>query len=191
MSQYRVVRLKPNQAKIVAAIHHVLVGAERRRQRLSQYQVVETLFLADRSHLNRFGRPITFDNYLAMNHGPVPSLAYGLLKRGDQNSDGEKVALPWKRHHDAASPAKFLYEALPFDGAEHLSESDLECLDDGLGVVLGMGFGQLRKLTHEDAAYIRAWGDGEHKAVPMDLALLFETHDPEAAEHIAFASENA
>ncbi len=184
-------RLKPNQAKIVAAIHHALLGAQKRGQRPGQYQLVKTLFLADRSHLNRFGRPITFDNYIAMNHGPVPSMAYDLLKRSPDEAGAERPALPWRRHRDAASPSKYLYEPLPFDGADHLSVSDQECLDDGLSFVLGLGFGQLRKLTHEDIAYIRAWGDGTQQGVPMDLALMFETHDPEAAEQIAFASEHA
>lgn len=191
MLQGRVVRLKPNRTKIIAAIHHVLLGAQKRGQRPSQYQLAKALFLADRSHLNRFGRPITFDNYVAMNHGPVPSTAYDLLKRSPEESGNERPALPWRRHRDAASPSKYLYEAEPFDSADYLSVSDQECLDDGLSVVLGMSFGQLRKLTHEDIAYILAWGDGAQQAVPMDLALMFETHDPEAAEQIAFASEHA
>ena len=48
---------------------------------ITQYDIVKSLFLADKAHLNRYGRPITFDNYFAMKDGPVPNLAYNLLKR--------------------------------------------------------------------------------------------------------------
>jgi hypothetical protein len=41
---------------------------------LTQCQIVKSIFLADEQHLNTYGRPVTFDNYVAMPRGPVPSL---------------------------------------------------------------------------------------------------------------------
>lgn len=47
---------------------------------LDQYKAVKLLYLADREHLRRFGRPITFDKYVAMKFGPVGSAAYDWLR---------------------------------------------------------------------------------------------------------------
>ena len=69
--------------KSLAAICHVIGLAEKSEYQLTQYDIVKTLFLADRQHLNEFGRPITFDNYVAMTHGPVPSCSYDLLKSNE------------------------------------------------------------------------------------------------------------
>ena len=78
VSEY--VHMKPNVGRILAALYHVIKEARDRKRDVSQYDLVKSLFLADRSHLNEWGRPITYDNYTAMKHGPVPSLAYDLLK---------------------------------------------------------------------------------------------------------------
>src|SRR5437899_12988053 len=37
------------------------------------------LFLADKLHLVRYGRPITGDHYWALEHGPVPSTVLNLI----------------------------------------------------------------------------------------------------------------
>ena len=47
---------------------------------ITQYQIVKSIFFADERHLNTYGRPVTFDNYVAMPRGPVPSLVLDLLK---------------------------------------------------------------------------------------------------------------
>ena len=70
----------PNGPKVWEAILHVIREADRRNIRVTQFEILKTLFLADRAHLNRYGRPITFDEYVAMQDGPVPSLAYDVLK---------------------------------------------------------------------------------------------------------------
>lgn len=40
---------------------------------LSVLKLVKLVYLADRTSLQRFGRPITFDTFYAMTHGPVVS----------------------------------------------------------------------------------------------------------------------
>jgi Protein of unknown function (DUF4065) len=38
------------------------------------------IFIADRDHLRRFGRPVTGDAYIAMDNGPVLSRIYDIIK---------------------------------------------------------------------------------------------------------------
>jgi uncharacterized phage-associated protein len=46
---------------------------------LDQMKIAKLVFLADRVHLLRYGRPITGDRYVCMEHGPVPSVTRDLV----------------------------------------------------------------------------------------------------------------
>lgn len=181
------VMLKPNAERIQAALYHTMQEAKRRGQYADQYRLVKTLFLADRAHLNEWGRPITYDNYSAMLHGPVPSLAYDFLKSNAHELRKHGIAsLPWTSVEKSKSVRHFFPIDNAFDVEQYLSPSDLEALDVALGMVLRLGFDQLRKLTHEDPAYLDAWReDGGKAAYNMKLGLLFERPDFEKAEMLA------
>lgn len=156
------VELTPHIERILAAIAYVIGRAEARDRRLSQYQIVKALFIADRSHLNKYGRPITFDNYVAMTHGPVPSLAYDILKQ--ERSALAKIGnrpLPWQREPINGHSEYFAADP---SGRDELSQSDIEELDGALTVILTLSFSQIRRITHDDPAYQEAWSDEDAKA---------------------------
>lgn len=181
------VEMKPSLDRIVAALYFVMSEAQRRSRKVSQYDLVKTLFLADRAHLNEWGRPVTYDNYCAMFHGPVPSLSYDLLKGNEKAlRDHHLPGVPWKSVPHVNSTKHFY----PVEGAlspeDFLSPSDIEVLGNSLGVVHSLGFGQIRRLTHEDPAYVDAWReDGGRAAYPMKLGLLFDDPNFEQAATLA------
>ena len=187
-----VVKMEPAIDKLVESILYLVDAAAKRGYKPTQYDIVKSLFFADKSHLNRYGRPITFDNYVAMENGPVPSLAYELLKgEVDLKSIG-LVDLPWTRlvgaHHN---PKACLYiNAAREPSPDVLSESDMEALSDALATVISLTFSQIRTLTHIDAAYVSAWGNGESNNSPMSYGMLFETPDFEEAEHLQYISQH-
>lgn len=179
--------LREDTAKIMESILHVLA----KKPGLTQYEIVKTLFLADRAHLNRYGRPITFDNYVALEHGPVPSLAYDALKPGFNFQSRFGEPRPWASAPEPQSRAS-QFTALRAPRRELLSATDIEALDDALGTVLSLSFGQLRRLTHEDPAYVEAWDRrGDSMSSDMKLQLLFETDGDEQAFDLAYISEQA
>jgi hypothetical protein len=121
-----------------------------------------------------------------MLHGPVPSLAYDFLKGNLKALRDQGVeVLPWRV--EKSRRKNYFYPAeTGFEADEHLSPSDIEALDDALGTVLRLGFGQIRKLTHEDQAYLDAWRDeGGRAAYDMKLGLLFDEPDYDRAAMLA------
>jgi len=72
----RLIKLKPKKKKILNPVMYII----QQTPNLTQYYIVKAIFLADKSHLGKYGRPVTFDNYVAMKLGPVPSFTYNLLK---------------------------------------------------------------------------------------------------------------
>jgi len=190
-----IVKLREDPNKIVTALAYVIKLAQENGKKASQYELVKTLFLADRQHLNEWGRLITHDNYVAMNHGPVPSLAFDILKetsKGLNSIPGKRT--PWKRQAEQHKSSKYYiyYDAKEIEFENFLSDSDLDCLKRNLNVVQTLGFAQIRKLTHEDAAYVDAWDDtSSRRQFPMSLGMLFDTPNFEKATELAEISSFA
>lgn len=59
--------------------------------RINKMKALKLLFFADRYHLRKYGRPISNDEYFAMNFGPVPSGAKDLAESSDFRPDMEKA----------------------------------------------------------------------------------------------------
>lgn len=184
--------MEPARLKIVEAILFLVEEASNRNCTLTQYDIVKSLFLADKSHLNRYGRPITFDNYVAMQNGPVPKYGYNLLKEMVDLKVLGLDALPWDRVKDAHPNPKACIYVNPKRAVSDdiLSETDVDALRDALTTVMSLTFGQIRRLTHEDPAYIEAWGEGESQNPPISYGMLFEAPDFDEAEHLQFVSKH-
>jgi uncharacterized phage-associated protein len=185
------VEMHGNLDRIVEAILHVINEGVRQRKPVSQYDIVKTLFLADKAHLNKFGRPITFDTYFAMKHGPVPSISYDILKLDARIRREYGSEFPWSRVAKGQKIYSYLDPARDAD-EDILSPSDIEALTEAFGVVKALGFSQIRRLTHEDPAYVDAWeADGpENSRYKMSYGMLFETPNMERAKELSFLSKH-
>lgn len=180
-----VVQLKPNVEKVIAAAAYAIHVAEKLRAQFTQYDVVKSLFLADRAHLNEYGRLISSDRYVAMEHGPVPSTAYNLLKDDEVTINRYRVErLPWRS--TAGPHGKRHYHSADIKGIDDiLAPSDKAAIELAVGTIKSLSFSQVRKLTHEDPAYIDAWEDSDRKQFPMSLGMLFDAPNFERARQLS------
>ena len=186
--------MRPHKARIIAAISCIVDLGRELGVPVTQYDIVKTLFVADKVHLNKYGRPVTYDNYVAMKDGPVPSLAYNFLKNDRFALLGEPP-LPWSRKQAPKELGKraFAYEIEPDKvNCEALSPSDIAELKAALKAVKSLGFNQVRHLTHEHPAYVEAWENhGSSASVKMSYSLLFDNPNEELARDLAFFSKHA
>jgi len=72
-------RLWFNEAKVTEAAVYLL---KRRGGRMHYLKLLKLLYLADRTALLKWGRPITSDRYVSMDHGPVLSVTLNLINGG-------------------------------------------------------------------------------------------------------------
>ena len=111
------------------------------------YTALKVLYFADREHLSKYGRLICGDSYAAMSHGPVPSGTYDLIKyvRGDGYF---LLDVPAEEAFSVQD-----YDIIPRRVANlsFLSESDVECLNAAIKKYGHKSFGQLKRLSHDDA----------------------------------------
>lgn len=155
---------KPKFDKIV----ELLVYLASKRPHADHYQAVKFLYLADREHLNEYGRPITFETYFALPYGPVATHALDMIK-GDRGTL-EKAGIDRLPIKIKKLDKTYILEAPEREvDLDLFSKSDLKIFDKIIKKHGKKSFGELYNLTHSHHAYKAAWDKrGDKKAVPMN-----------------------
>lgn len=162
-------RFKVNYEKCIQGMHFLALH----KPGITQYYVGKVFFFADREHLLDWGRPISGDRYVAMEHGPVPSVIYDLVKNTSGQPD-EIADLVSKRLELRTEGNRIhLHSKVAQPEFPELSGTDKEYLSSSLDRYGAMSFGCLRELSHQDKAYETAWAlTGMNNE--MNPALWFE-----------------
>jgi uncharacterized phage-associated protein len=136
------------------------------------------MYLADKDHLVRYGRPITGDLYSAMEHGPVPSNLYNafkeMSKRQAARNENAKILAKGIRLDTTYRYPRI--EPLAEVDPLQLSVSDTKSLERVVKQFGKMTFSQVRQIAHDTPAWEIAWnGKPEGKdAAPMKFEDFFE-----------------
>lgn len=109
-----------------------------------KYATLKILYFAEKKHLAAYGRLITDDRFAALKFGPVPSKSYDIL-------DNE---LAFGKYFRIISKSKI--QPLLSADANHLSESDIECLGEAIKENKELDFVELMNKSH-DAPYNEAF----------------------------------
>jgi uncharacterized phage-associated protein len=160
---------------------------------MSKYIACKLLFLADKYHLVRYGRPITGDLYCALPHGPVPTtilnLLSGVVGEAEANEQVSALRSVLTVNHIYSNPRISARKPLK---QECLSKSDIEALDETIRRHGGKSFDELKALTHEMAAYQNAWAkSGKVQSVPMAFEDFFEEDSDALVGVLEEAIENS
>jgi uncharacterized phage-associated protein len=138
----------------------------------SLYFVLKMLYLADKAHLDQYGRFISGDWYVAMSKGPVPSETYALLKA---LRDDERV-----QNHDAAAAKLRVAKdnaltPIGRDNFDELSDSDIEALDAVIASYRRLGKWAIFEMSHDDV-WKTAWESKRFfaKRAPMPMDKIAE-----------------
>jgi len=154
---------------------------------LDMYKLCKLIFLGDKLHMVRFGRPITGDAIRAMDYGPVPSEVYDALKGLTASAENARVLalsehLTVDRHYEHP---RFALKH-PVDFGYFLSASEMNALDEVIAAHGAKGFEELYALTHEMAAYKQAW---EQRGSSRNPLMSFEDLFTNDSDAIAGAKE--
>lgn len=129
--------MERRKRKNVQAINYL--ASKSRQREINRLKLMKLLWLADRYHLLKYGRPILKDRYYALDHGPVPSLTADISRHQNEpytNTYIEPVGSLDIRSIQAPDLSLF-------------SKSDLEVLDLVWEKFGHMDRWELRDLTHE------------------------------------------
>jgi uncharacterized phage-associated protein len=130
------------------AAREVIVYLAEHLQDPSFHRIAKLLYFADKLHLQRYGRLILGDRYVAMQYGPVPGFVYDMLKTArNANSAGTRELQP------AFTVRSDGRTVLPLRSADldWISDSERECLDEVLHRYGDWSFQALTDLSHDEA----------------------------------------
>ena len=145
----------------------------------TMYTILKMLYLVDRLHLERYGRPVTGDRFFAMAEGPAPTEIYDWMKflRGDRKYS----SFPKAANFLSVDPATHDVFVIASPDIEVLSATDLECIDAVLAILHEKGGPHIRDLSHD-----AAW-KATSRNRPMDVMTIAASlkDGPILAQHIA------
>lgn len=115
------------------------------------YHVIKALYFADLKHLDRYGRLITGDKYIAMRYGPVASGALDIVNL----AKGKQAFLPAGISIDTILNSVDVVgkniNAIRQYRESAFSESDIECLDEAISEIGGLDFDTICQKSHGSA----------------------------------------
>lgn len=168
-ARYHIFRLALNRNKAVQAVDYVA----QRWPGVTQYYVCKIIYFADKAHCLDWGRTITGDRYVAMDHGPVPSRVYEMLKPASCEEDDVLEAIAQRLTWNVRGNRIHLFSN-GMNAFPALAQSEIDHLDAAIALCRGMSFSALREFSHRELAWRRASESAESSNPPMDLVDWFE-----------------
>lgn len=170
-----------NEAKALAALAFIA----KTHSGFTPLFVSKILFFAEKWHLNRFGRPIIADTYIAMPLGPVPSTVKDYL---DEKWDW--VNQP-PRFHDFIKIDRTHHTSKLMPGRSEpnlgvLSPTDIWCLQEAIQFCSTKSAQELSDITHLEKAWLSAEQNRE-----MDYSDFIDDDNAHKQEILEIAYENA
>ena len=129
----------------------VILWLANKKPGITYHSLLKFLFYADEYHLNKYGRPIVGDSYVAMPFGPVASLTYDLLKK---NIAVSTVADNIDKLNFSNNRKKITPERE--SNTYYLSKSDIEALEFSFQKYENCCFGDFCDSTHKHKAWINS-----------------------------------
>jgi len=149
----------------VAQMAAYLLGRE--KGRMNYLKLIKLLYLADRESIKRHGHPISDDRYVSMDHGPVLSKTFNLIKGAVKFAErGWNYWIADRADYDVALKRKATREAL-----DELSDANLDVLSDIYAKFGKMDEWKLVDYTHR---YCPEWTDPKGSSIPIEYEDIFK-----------------
>ena len=120
-----------------------------------------------------YGKRITNDTFIAMEHGPVPSFLYNALKLATKQEKASADSLLWIIA-DAVTPGSaelyYFFDAIQEPDMDELSKAEIASLDKSIAENKDMSPWDLSDKSH-DEAWRAAWDVAQNSAMnPYKIA---------------------
>ncbi len=146
------------------ALHAMLFVISHLPRPANVYNVLKCLYYADLQHLQEYGRQIYGETFFALEHGPVPSAAYEIVKYAGGRA---KWDLQFPEAIELLDVNDIHVSARGPADTDLLSRSDMGCLLDAARLYGKMSFTRLKKLSHKGKAFENADPNGEMKLADL------------------------
>ncbi len=150
-------RNRLNEDKVTQAAAMLL---RLRGGRMSYMKLIKLLYYIDREAIRRWGRLVSNDRHVSMDHGPVLSGVYNLItEEPDPNT-----STPWTKH--ISPPVSYEVELRADPGTSQLSKNEIRLIEE---VFQEHGFKGRWKIIDE-VHQLPEWKYPDGSAIPITLS---------------------
>lgn len=160
--------IKFDEAKTAQAAAYLI--KKRGQGYMSYMKLIKLLYLADREALVKWGRPITFDRFVAMPHGMVLSNTLELIT-GESDSDIWNSTF----HSFGEHELKLINSSID---TGKLSKAEIRLLDEIFNKFGNQNRWQLRDFSHT----LPEWVDPQGSSIPVDISDILKFERKTSAE---------
>jgi len=144
------IQFNMNRQRAIEAVLWVIQNGES-----DMYRIWKILFSAEKYHLNKYGCPITGDQYLAMKYGTVPRWLYEETKKENRDlsfflKDGKSLIADRK----------------PM--MKYLSQSHIEALKYGFDEYAGLDFDIVMEKNHREPSWVKNYVCDKRTPIPFE-----------------------
>lgn len=146
--------------------------ARKKDGQINKMKAIKLIYLADRLHLRKYGRPIVGDTYWAMKLGPVGSKTKNVA---ELSSVPEYILSYAKKYIRPIDEKKHHIKSIKETDTDIFSKTDVECLEAVYSKFADKDQFELKDITHQYSEwpkYERELKSGK-KRVRMDYGDLF------------------
>lgn len=138
---------------------------------LGKVKLMKLFYFLDFVHVKKYGVPVTWDNYINMEHGPVPSTVKNLVYSVDDEPNDAILADTITIEH---SDGQAIHRILPLrkfgkNDSDLLSETEREVLEEISKRFFSANQAKIEKAAHEEAPWATT---KEMDSIPYTLAAL-------------------
>ncbi|MFH1671244.1 MAG: Panacea domain-containing protein [Candidatus Portnoybacteria bacterium] len=126
--------------------------ARKKDGKINKMKAIKLIFLADRLHLRKYGRPIVGDIYWAMKLGPVGSLTKNIAELSNISKDALVYA---KKFIKPVDKRKQAFISLKKEDLSVFSKTDIECIEAVYNKFSDRDQFELAEITHNYSEWAR------------------------------------
>lgn len=162
--------------KIVNAI--IFFASKSPEHKIPRLKLMKLLWLADRIHLNKYGRLILKDSYNALPHGPVPTKTMNCSKMSVEG---------------AYDVDNYIISTNNSFNSDYFSKSDIEVMDIVWQIYGNFSPYKLRDISHKFPEWLRYKKELEDKNLPNSYNIVIDDffNAPQAAVDYPYNPEES
>ena len=141
------IAFNPNKEKILEG----LVWIANKRPGLTRYYFVKIMYLSEKLHLQKYGRPVYGDPLYALEFGPVPTITYDLVKEEFSHRTEDMADAFYSALSVSDTPnGRKAFAAKRAPDLDWFSASDLECMEEAFATFAECTFSEIMDKTHRE-----------------------------------------
>ena len=146
-----------NKEKIELSLHSLLYILNQFDGFVDFHKIFKIMYFADQKHLATYGSSISNENYIAMNNGPVPSIAYDIFKALKGQGLSKHYQETFIKYLELKD--KYKIKARVKADVDFFSQSEINCFDNSIKENKDKTFSFLTEKSHD-----KAWIDSNRNA---------------------------